>query len=456
MASEFDTTNKQDVVLHVAALLLNEQHSAISHSFSSHLITLQDIYHEGFSRLWNAYELAAMQAVPPVLPSTEATPSEAIERALAEFNVAWSNETERNRAGLAEWGDKAHSAINELKTAHAEAERKRSDEFFEVASVCRRELQATISLVKAEVSATNVFTANAGTLQLALEARGTEIRDLNKRIQSMRESHEAEVKTLQAQFDAERGQWGMSRSADRNAVDASVRQLSGQLEAEHAKHVADVASINARHNAVVEKLTALIEDRDRQVETLHARIEDGRRRELDAINQFNNERTTLHGQISQLRVDVERTKSQLEQKSTDAELQRMSQWNRAEQQRVHEMDAYKRRLADAITSGSAADDMSPRSGFGSPSPYQSARRASSDILHISNAHLAPVGPSSPLRLDPHSPQHLPPARLDTLLSPGSRSPSTLANSARSPSEAYSRLQNLSASLRAKVDAASLL
>lgn len=480
------TSLANEVVVNIAAVLIAQQYDHIVAQYNLHLCVLQDYFDEGVWERWNEFDVCCRLAAPLIpLGSQEVNTME------SRFHGLLQQYRQVSEQEIVSFIDSCETTRTEMCKLLARleedgkaAQRKNADELFSVTNLCRREVAATIALVRTQHAATETEVAAVKSLQQALTTATAECENLRQRLDQSRQQSSAMVASIRKQLEDERGEFQRALFEERTQISEKVKAMMDQQDKERTHHFKEMMELNAVHATAMEKLRAALEERSTQLQALQAENDDLRKREIDLIRDHANERHALQQTISNWEVDYEALKLQMEKLGANVDLAQLRVERGVEAQKRRQVEEFKRRLADVSTVHPPAilgSEM--ESPAAQPPPHAAAAtidRAASrsismnqqqQIIEMMGARGVSTSPAALLStgaapfssrnasawpLNSETSKLQPVARIasTSVVSPPYRDLSSVPRalspsvaSLRAPSEAYLRLQNLASNLR---------
>jgi hypothetical protein len=418
-----------EVLLHVAATLIAQQYSIVLAEMHEHLLALQDTFHEGFLLRRNEFELSCSMAAPMLPVSTAVGQSLAtkLEQLLAHYKATADTEVRHFHDSCFEISQSMKEDAFRARAEFRASERQRQDELAAAQQLARREVSATVALLKTEQaqSATEVTAMQA--LRKALEMSTSELTRLRAEAETVRATADAELLKMRKVYDEERAAAREALRRERDDASAQIRALLEDNDRQRRQHIAELSEFNSTSNATLQRLRTDLHAALSQIETAQRITDETKRAGTDQQRAWAHERLELSKTIATLEYENERMKLLVEAERSQSVGAASDIRKVLEIRKNVEIEDFKRRL---ITSLGAAG--SPPRGLGASlgthaaleqdhSTSGSPRGAQIDALALRHASPASTARGS------HSP----------------RGPS--ATSARSPSDTFVRLQHLSSS-----------
>ena len=430
--------------------LLRQQYDSICSHFSQHVLHLHDLFSEGVKTREDEFDLAASLAAPamPLAPASVRNTEDKFNMIFNQFTSMAEAEIQRFVSDSFAIKHELEAVVMKAEAATKQAERRRYDEFVHATNLCRREVSATVALLKSEQaqSATEVSGMNA--LRSSLDEVVKELDVVRaKAARQQAEQHVAAVKQrteLLHELETQR----QAFETERTEVAERIRMLITSHGVTQSKYSMELAKLAQDSADRVSELHSRITNLQSELESAtseNSRLQNEMsRRERD----HGFETLNLKRQIGSLELDNERMRLVLESEREQHSFATHDVRVVLDARRNVEVEQFKRRLIESVSTGGGAGHQPGVSLSLTPSERgASAVRSvgAMDTFASPNAARGQLAAASSASLTFGSP-------LESSRSPGMLlgfSPQRQADAqpaaSRGPSDAYLRLQNLAAS-----------
>lgn len=440
--------SQQQVVLEVAAQLMAQQWGHILYQFHVHVAGLEDVFFQAQEAHWEEFNLSCALAAPTIpIGATEGQTMEAkLMQVIDHYRTTCEGEIMRFNDASFRMQQDLSTTLYSLQADAKAAERKRADELVAAQQLARREVAATVALVKTEQAQSATEVSAMQRLQDAVADLTADRAALQDEVQTLRADNHARLAELRKEMEVERAEHRTAVEAERDSVKAQIKRVMCEADKNRQAHMEELAAANVQHGEVVDRLRAELATYRNQAEQAQREADEAHRQRLEERRVSANERLELNKTIAALEFDNERLRLMVDTERNESSTSAIELRRSLEARKTAEVEDFKRRLISAVS-----NPASPSGGA------LGSARTQTDSAPTSYRGPSPGMPASPPRThrgastgSAFSPPSL---HMRASTSPTYRASSTMdvADSSRSPSATFVRLQALSAQWKDRID-----
>lgn len=450
---------QQQLVLEVAAGLLAQQHAVVLQQYHEHVLQLIDLFHDAFVARRNEFELACTMVAPTIPIGTTAglDMAQKLDQVIDHYRSVSEQEVRHFHDECFEIQQLMREGAFKSTAESRAMDRRREDELSAAQELARREVAATLALMKTEQAQSTTEITAMKSLRDALDATSAELTRLRSEIETVRSTADLEMSRLRENYDAERAHARESLRLERDETTRQIRKILDDADNARKQHLQELAQSNADANCAIHMLRTDLQSVRAQMELALRAADESSRQKADALRTQAQERLELTKTITTLEFENERLKAAIETERSQSVAAGTDLRRALEIRKNVEVEDFKRRLIGSLSPHAAGSNGSPKHGTATNAAGRSPTVSSYNARAASGLGFG-ASPRQPSEASLHSPY--PSQRGGGGMSASDhqfqqqhqqrgaspRGPSALDSTSaglRSPSDTFVRLQHLS-------------